>query len=97
MAGKHRSIGALRSWLFAGRPAQQATTVWPAAIEMVDAGTLAAHLVTGEAVAVGRRAKTGRYRALCGVEVLCASLTEPGRGRCPSCRSLPTQRSRGAR
>ncbi|MGH3888954.1 MAG: hypothetical protein ACRDSZ_20760 [Pseudonocardiaceae bacterium] len=87
MAGKHRSIGALRSWLLADRQAQQATTARPAAIEMVDARTLATHLVTDEAVAAGRRGK-GRYFALRGVEVLAASLTEPGRGRCPSCRSI---------
>ncbi len=73
MAGKHSSIGALRSWLLAGRQAQQATTARPPAIEMVDDRTFAAHLVTGEAVAAGRQRGKGRYFALCGVEVLAAS------------------------
>ncbi|MGH3801988.1 MAG: hypothetical protein ACRDTD_18005, partial [Pseudonocardiaceae bacterium] len=61
MAGKHSSIGALRSWLVTDRQARQATTARPAAIEMVDARTLAAHLVTGEAVAAGRQRGQGRY------------------------------------
>ncbi|MGH3800886.1 MAG: hypothetical protein ACRDTD_12245 [Pseudonocardiaceae bacterium] len=97
MAGRHSSIGALRSWLVADRPARPVTTGRPAAIEMVDGRTLAAHLVTGAAVAAGRRAKTGRYVALCGVEVLAASLTEAPRGHCRSCAPVPGQRSRSNR
>ena len=42
------------------------------------------HLVTEEAMAVGRL--SGRYRAGCGSEVLAASLTMPDCGRCRSCR-----------
>ncbi|MGH3889817.1 MAG: hypothetical protein ACRDSZ_25180 [Pseudonocardiaceae bacterium] len=97
MAGRHRSIGALRSWLWAGRQAQQVTTGRPAAIEMVDARTLAAHLVADEAVAVGRQRGKGRYFALCGVEVLAASLTEPPQRPCHSCAPIPSQRSRSNR
>lgn len=41
---------------------------------IVDARTLTAHRVTDEAFAAGRRAH-GRYVALCGIDVLPASLT----------------------
>ncbi|MGH3885993.1 MAG: hypothetical protein ACRDSZ_05365 [Pseudonocardiaceae bacterium] len=97
MAGKHSSIGALRSWLFADRPAQQATIARPAAIEMVDARTLAAHLVTDEAIAVGRQRGKGRYIARCGVEVLAASLTQAPQRPCRSCAPIPSQNSRSNR
>lgn len=53
-------------------------------IELVDSSTDIAHRVTDEAFAAGRR-DGGRYRALCGVLVLPASLTAPGRGHCPAC------------
>ncbi|MGH3886372.1 MAG: hypothetical protein ACRDSZ_07350 [Pseudonocardiaceae bacterium] len=39
----------------------------------------------------------GRYVALCGVEVLAASLTEAPRGHCRSCAPVPGQRSRSNR
>jgi hypothetical protein len=55
---------------------------------MVDAHTLTAHLLTDEALAVGRRGE-GRYTALCGVDVLPASLTAAERGFCRSCISVP--------
>jgi hypothetical protein len=61
--------------------------------EVVDARTLRAHLLTPDALVAGKHA-AGRYIALCGQDVLPASLTEPGRGRCPSCVSIPTQRSK---
>jgi hypothetical protein len=63
------------------------------AIELVDARTLTAHLLTDAAIAAGRLAK-GRYVAICGQDVLSASLAESGRGRCSSCVSVPAQRSR---
>ncbi len=43
-----------------------------------------AHLVTDAAMATGR--PTGRYAAVCGGQVLAASLTAPERGYCRSCR-----------
>jgi hypothetical protein len=61
--------------------------------EVVDARTLRAHLLTPDALAAGQHAG-GRYIALCGQDVLPASLTEPGNGYCPSCISIPVQRSR---
>lgn len=60
------------------------------AIEMVDARTGAAHLVTDEAVAEGRR-HGGLYAAVCGRQVLGASLTDPGTGRCRSCHPIPSR------
>jgi len=63
------------------------------AVELVDARTLTAHLLTDAAIAAGQLAK-GRYIALCGQDVLPASLAEPGRSRFPSCIWIPSQRSR---
>jgi hypothetical protein len=82
MAGKHR----LRN-----RRVQHTTR--HRAVEVVDARTLTAHVLTMDALAAGRLPK-GRYTALCGQDVLPACLTEPGRNRCPSCVSIPSQRSR---
>jgi hypothetical protein len=59
---------------------------------MVDARTLEAHLLTDEALAAGRRGE-GRYTALCGVNVLPASLTAAERGYCTSCVPVPAQRT----
>ena len=84
MAGKHR---------LKGRHVQHTTR--HRATEVVDARTLTAHFLTDDAFAAGSRPK-GRYIALCGQEVLPASLVEPGRGRCPSCVLIPTQRSRSS-
>jgi hypothetical protein len=63
------------------------------AIEVVDVRTLTAHFLTMDALAAGRL-PTGRYIALCGHDVLPASLTEAGRSRCPSCVLIPSQKSR---
>ena len=62
-------------------------------VEVVDAHTLTAHFLTHDALTAGRLPK-GRDIALCGQDVLPASLVEPGRGRCSSCISIPTQRAR---
>jgi hypothetical protein len=59
------------------------------AAEVVDTHTR----LTPDALAAGRHA-AGRYIALCGQDVLPASLAELGNGRCPSCVSIPAQRSR---
>jgi hypothetical protein len=50
---------------------------------VTDAGGLT-HLVTDEAMVVGRR--VGRYAACCGAEIVAASLTMPEAGRCQPCR-----------
>lgn len=65
------------------------------AVEVVDARTRTAHFLTRDALAAGRDPK-GRYIALCGQDVLPASLVEPGSHRCPSCVSIPSQRSRSS-
>jgi hypothetical protein len=62
-------------------------------VEVIDAHTLTTHVLTNDAFAAGRLPK-GSYTALCGQDVLPASLVEPGRGRCASCVSVPAQRSR---
>ena len=64
----------------------------------VDLTTLIEHLLTLNAAAAGRLGG-GHYIALCGAEVIPASMVEPGRGFCQPCRaaSIPTQRSRARR
>ena len=62
-------------------------------IEVVDARTLTAHFLTLDALAAGRLPHS-RYIALCGRDVLPASLTEPGGRRCLFCVSIPSQRAR---
>ena len=53
-------------------------------IELVDGLTRLSHRVTSEELLASRL--TGdSCTALCGVRVLAASLTDPGRGRCPQC------------
>lgn len=73
MAGKHRR-GAVRAI-----PAQRS----PRPLRITDARTQVQHAVTDESVAQHRHA--GRYRAVCGAQVLAASLTAPARGQCQSC------------
>ncbi|MGH3913439.1 MAG: hypothetical protein ACRDTC_08515 [Pseudonocardiaceae bacterium] len=50
---------------------------------MVDSRTLIEHLIDLDTLAVARQ--VGRYTALCGVEVLAASLTTEERGFCREC------------
>lgn len=59
-------------------PAQQ-PGVRPVGI--VDARTRMEHLVPDDALAAPRLS----YLAKCGAEVLAASMTDPGRGRCREC------------
>jgi hypothetical protein len=61
-------------------------------VEMVDARTLQAHLLTDEALAAGRRGE-GRYVALCGVDVLPAALVTREARYCRLCTPVPAQRS----
>jgi hypothetical protein len=60
-----------------------APTRMPPVFAVTDARTGSAHLVTEDGMAAGRRA--GHYPAVCGVEVLAASLPPPESGYCPSC------------
>jgi hypothetical protein len=59
------------------RPAARLTVTDVAGVE---------HLVTDAAMAAGRRA--GRYAAVCGAEVIAASLTAPESSRCRRCRTV---------
>jgi hypothetical protein len=82
--GRHRGVATLRKILFAGRGARAAVTTAPLlTIELVDSRTEVAHRVSDEAFA--DRLEGGCYRAVCGMLVLPASLTAPGRGHCPAC------------
>lgn len=58
------------------------------ATPVTDARTHCVHLVSDAGAAAGR-ANAGRYVALCGAEVLAASLTTPESGYCGSCTSNP--------
>ncbi|MGH4002049.1 MAG: hypothetical protein ACRDTJ_31810 [Pseudonocardiaceae bacterium] len=62
-------------------------------IEMVDARHLEAHFLTDHAAVAGRRVG-GRYVALCGAEVIPASLTATPETGCRSCRDALAQRGR---
>lgn len=76
---------------------RQATThqTWQSRpIEVVDADTGEAHLVTDDAVDAGR---DGIYIAACGRVVASASLTVGPRRACRSCAWMPSQRSRTSR
>lgn len=53
-------------------------------IELVDARTRVAHQVSPDELLTGQA--RGDYKAFCGVRLLAASLTDPGHGRCESCR-----------
>ncbi|MGH3834695.1 MAG: hypothetical protein ACRDSF_03175 [Pseudonocardiaceae bacterium] len=65
-------------------------------VEMVDVRTLVAHFLSDAAAVAGRRGG-GHYYALCGVEVIPASLTAtPEHGYCGPCSAavIPDQRTR---
>jgi hypothetical protein len=53
-------------------------------IEITDRCTGVAHRVTDDAFAEGKR-DGGSYVAICGAEVLPASLSAPPRSHCPAC------------
>jgi hypothetical protein len=62
-------------------------------VEIVDIRTLVAHVLS-DAAAVARRRGGGRYVALCGAEVIPASLAAaPEGGYCGSCTAIPSQRT----
>jgi hypothetical protein len=74
VAGRHR-----RQERAQARIPEQRRRVRPVAV--VDARTRVEHLVADDALAEPRLS----YPARCGVEVLAASMTDPGRGRCWEC------------
>jgi len=74
MAGKHSKRRAHAQTILAQRRP---------GIELVDVHTRMAHRVSPDELLAGRR--SGDYQALCGMRVLGASLTDPGRGRCTEC------------
>jgi len=76
MAGRHRHRAHAAH---AAVPAQRG--IRP--VRVTDARTRVEHLVPDESLAARRHA--GRFLAVCGAEVLAASLTDPGRGRCRQC------------
>jgi hypothetical protein len=95
--GRHRSVASLRKILFGGRQARAPVATAPLlTIEMVDRCTEVAHRVTDEAFAAGRR-DGGCYRAVCGAQVLPASLTAPARGHCPACERSSAPPRKGSR
>lgn len=77
MAGRRRGI----TTRLARTPV---VTAPPRPIAMTDATTGTEHRVTDESVAAHRRADR-RYVAVCGAQVLAASLTMPERDQCQSC------------
>lgn len=74
MPGRHR-----RQAAHAQVPAQRG----PRPLGITDAHTHVEHLMTDESAVAHRH--SGRYLALCGIEVLAASLTAPGRRHCRRC------------
>jgi hypothetical protein len=74
MTGRHR-----RQAAHASIPVQRR----PRPLGIIDAQTHIEHLMTDESARTHRH--SGRYPALCGVQVLAASLAAPDRGRCPRC------------
>lgn len=87
----HRASAPGRSWWrpMGARLPRLARTPLPAprraGIELVDVHTRVTHQVSPEELFAGRA--RGDYEALCGVRLLAASLTDPGRSRCPECTS----------
>lgn len=61
-------------------------------VEVVDARSGMAHHLTSDAYTAGLHPR-GSYIALCGLEVLPASLAAPPEGRCRSCVWVPRQRT----
>lgn len=55
----------------------------PRRLGITDAHTHVEHLVTDESAMEHRH--SGRYLAMCGAQVLAASLAAPGRGHCATC------------
>lgn len=73
MAGRHRRRAA-----HAQVPKQRG----PRPVGVTDARTRVEHFLSRESA---EHRHAGRFLALCGVQVLAASLTEPARGHCGPC------------
>jgi hypothetical protein len=85
---RHRAVSERPRWRWSpNRPVIAAQR--RAGIELVDARSGLAHQVSAEQLRAGQ--SSGDYQALCGARLLAASLTDPGRGRCPGCASGVTR------
>jgi hypothetical protein len=83
-ACRGRSLPAQRSTMpRSPRTSSPPAPRWAHLTGIVDAQTQVEHWVTDRSAAEHRH--SGRYLALCGVEVLARSLTAPARGRCMVC------------
>lgn len=60
----------------------------PRLFAWVDLRTSLTHYLTPDAAAAGRKGG-GHYIAVCGQTVIPAAMTEPGRGMCQSCTTMP--------
>jgi hypothetical protein len=81
---RHRRPGVLGRVLRLRQPPKVAVpTPHRAGIELVDAQSGVTHRVSLDGLQAGRA--HGDYKALCGVRLLAASLTDPGRSRCTKC------------
>ncbi len=83
MAGRHNKRGT-----HAQVPEQRRPVGVTDAVGITDAHTRVEHLMTDASAMEHRHA--GRYLALCGIEVLAASLTERERSQCQPCREQAT-------
>jgi hypothetical protein len=63
------------------------------AVGITDARTRVEHLMTD--VSAMEHRNSGIYLALCGSEVVAASLTDPGRGQCQTCREQAASTASG--
>ena len=105
----HRAAEPNRAWWHTVRtrlrppPTTPVPAPHPPGIELVDAQTRITHQVSSEQLLAGRA--HGKYGAQCGAQLLVASLTDPGRGRCQPCQEQitlpapsgqPVQSRRGA-
>ena len=82
MVSKHRA-GVVARALRLRSPKVKAVVPAPCrpGIELVDAQGGVKHRMTPDELLTGRA--RGNYEAFCGQRLLAASLTDPGRGRCP--------------
>jgi hypothetical protein len=81
---RHRAVSDRPRWRRSPAPAVIPVPRLPW-IDLVDARTKLAHLVSPDELAAGHQ--RGNYQARCGARFRAASLVEPGRGRCRGCAS----------
>lgn len=98
MAAKHRKRGWLGRWRPRGQSPERPKYRRKTTVDMVDRKTLEIHLLAGDET---RDPVSGRFTALCGYQVLPASIAEPGRHYCKRCQDagrqlkITTRRSTG--